>query len=234
MQSTQSKLLLSALVAAQTVTALEIKETGLTQSAPAAQIMLAQVNDGDIDEADRAAGNDNTDSVHNDTTDPDSVLESGSLADKIEALTDSQMAGLAAKEKYMTDKIKYLAAEKYDQFCAIEETCREKMAAQKVESKRVLDEAYAAGVANAKKCRTDFVEAQLVKKEIIKGQLEDELNQTIQRIKELKVEGVFADSGLPEEKHATEIAAAIEQEIADFEAASELLLSETTNGTGFV
>lgn len=41
MQSTQSKLLLSALVAAQTVTALEIKETGLTQSAPAAQIMLA-------------------------------------------------------------------------------------------------------------------------------------------------------------------------------------------------
>ena len=89
------------------------------------------------------------------------------------------MAGLAAKEKYMTDKIKYLAQEKYDQFCAIEETCREKMAAQKAESRRVLDEALAAAVADAKKCRTDFVEAQLVKKEIVKGNLEDLLNKAI-------------------------------------------------------
>jgi len=125
------------------------------------------------------------------------------LDDKIEMLTDSQMAGLAAKEKYMTDKIKYLAAEKYDQFCAIEETCREKMAAQKVESKRVLDEAYALGVANAKKCRTDFVEDQLVKKEIVKGKLEELLNESIQKIKELKVESVFAESGLPQGEHET-------------------------------
>ena len=92
----------------------------------------------------------------------------------------------------------------------------------------------ARALAATRLARRNFVEAQLVKKEIIKGQLEDELNQTIQRIKELKVEGVFADSGLPEEKHATEIAAAIEQEIADFEAASDLLLTEATNGTGFV
>lgn len=167
--------------------------------------MLAQVNDGDISEADRAAGNDNEDSVHNDSSSTDSFLENAGmeLDDKIDMLTDSQMAGLAAKEKYMTDKIKYLAAEKYDQFCAIEETCREKMAAQKTESKRVIDEAFAAAVAGAKKCRTDFVEAQLVKKEIVKGELEDLLNTAIQEIKELKVEGIFSESGLPQDQHET-------------------------------
>jgi hypothetical protein len=225
--------LLSALVAAQTVTALEIKETGLTQSAPVAQIMLAQVENDDISEADRAQGNDNSDSVHDDTESTNSVIsDSNALDDKIDALTDSQLAGLEAKEKYMTDKIKYLAAEKYDQFCAIEETCREKMSAQKEESKRILDEAFALGVANAKKCRTDFVDAQLVKKEIVKGQLEDKLNVAIQKIKELKVEGVFAESGLPVAEHETKIATAIAAEIADFQEASNELLTNT-GGTGF-
>jgi hypothetical protein len=192
--------LLSALVAAQTVTALEIKETGLTQSAPVAQIMLAQVNDGDISESDRARGNDNDDKINNPAEEPSPTLNGdGQLDDMIDALTESQIGGLEAREVYMTNKIKYLAAEKYDQFCAIEETCREKMAAQKVESKRVIDEAYALGAANAKKCRTDFVEDQLVKKEIVKGKLEDLLNVAIQKIKELKVEGIFKESGLPED-----------------------------------
>ena len=226
--------MLSALVAAQTVTALEIKETGLTQSAPAAQIMLAQVNDGEIDEADRAMGNDNDDSFHNPESDENSVIDdSTALDEKIDELTTSQMAGLEAKEKFMTNKIKYLAQEKYDQFCAIEESCREKMAAQKAESRRVLDEALATAVADAKKCRTDFVEAQLVKKEIVKGKLEDLLNIAIQNIKELKVEGIFADSGLPQEDHATAIAAAIEAEIDTFTTDSNNLLTQGTEPMGF-
>ena len=148
-------------------------------------------------------------------------------------LTTSQMAGLEAKEKFMTNKIKYLAQEKYDQFCAIEESCREKMAAQKAESRRVLDEALATAVADAKKCRTDFVEAQLVKKEIVKGKLEDLLNIAIQNIKELKVEGIFADSGLPQEDHATAIAAAIEAEIDTFTNDSNNLLTQGTEPMGF-
>lgn len=241
MQSTQSKLLLSALVAAQTVTALEIKETGLTESAPNNQITLAQtltqVEDGaadGIDSSDQAPGNDNSDDVHNDTPSSNSALESSALDDKIDLLTQSQMAGLAAKEAYMDQKVKFLANEKFQQFCDLEETCREKGHAQKEESKRILDEGFAAGLVAAKKCRTDFVDAQLVKKEIVKGNLEELLNIAIQEIKELKVEGIFADSGIPTDQHKSAIDTEIAGIVTAFETASDLLLTNATDSDGFM
>ena len=241
MQSTQSKLLLSALVAAQTVTALEIKETGLTESAPNNQITLAQtltqVEDGaasDIDSSDRAPGNDNSDDVHNDTPSSNSALESSALDDKIDLLTQSQMAGLAAKEAYMDQKVKFLANEKFQQFCDLEETCREKGHAQKEESKRILDEGFAAGLVAAKKCRTDFVDAQLVKKEIVKGNLEELLNIAIQQIKELKVEGIFADSGIPTDQHKSAIDTEIALIVATFETDSNALLTNAAAPMGFM
>ena len=147
MQSTQSKLLLSALVAAQTVTALEIKETGLTQSIPSAQaqITLAQITgDGDIPEEDRAPGNGNDDDVHNPEESVNSALSNTALEEKIELLTDSQLAGLAAREAYMVKEIKFLTKDKMDQFYAIEETCREKLHAQKETSTKVLGDGFVA------------------------------------------------------------------------------------------
>jgi len=223
------------------VTALEIKETGLTESAPNNQITLAQtltqVEDGaadGIDSSDQAPGNDNSDDVHNDTPSSNSALESSALDDKIDLLTQSQMAGLAAKEAYMDQKVKFLANEKFQQFCDLEETCREKGHAQKEESKRILDEGFAAGLVAAKKCRTDFVDAQLVKKEIVKGNLEELLNIAIQEIKELKVEGIFADSGIPTDQHKSAIDTEIAGIVTAFETASDLLLTNATDSDGFM
>ena len=165
-----------------------------------------------------------------------SALDSNNLEAKIELLVQSQMDGLAAREKFMTDKVKHLAREKYDQFCSIEETCREKLHAQKEASVKVLDDGLAAAFAAAKKCRVDFVEDQLVKKEIVKGELEELLNKTIQQIKELKVEGIFAESGMPHEQHITAIEADIAAAITEFDEASQLLLTDTdaVTSTAFV
>ena len=63
-----------------------------------------------------------------------------------------------------------------------------------------------------------------------KRKLEDESSELKKDIDDLEL----TLAKVEKEKHATEIAAAIEQEIADFEAASDLLLTEATNGTGFV
>ena len=231
MQSNQSKLVMAGLVAAHTVTALEIKETGLAQTTPAASInMLAQIQDGDISDSERAPGNNNNDDVHN--NDPGTrpnIPEDDEINEKIDMLTTSQLAGLQAKEKFICDKIERFRDEQVRIFCDMDEQCREKSLAQKAASKAVIDQAFADGVAAAKKCRTDFVESTLTKKEIIKGQLEDLLNDAIQQIKELKVEGIFADSGIPTDEHKTAIDAAIAEIIGTFESDSDLLLTNESD-----
>ena len=231
MQSNQSKLVMAGLVAAHTVTALEIKETGLAQTTPAASInMLAQIQDGDISDSERAPGNNNNDDVHN--NDPGTrpnIPEDDEINEKIDMLTTSQLAGLQAKEKFICDKIERFRDEQVRIFCDMDEQCREKSLAQKAASKAVIDQAFADGVAAAKKCRTDFVESTLTKKEIIKGQLEDLLNDAIQQIKELKVEGIFADSGIPTDEHKTAIDAAIAEIIGTFETESDLLLTNESD-----
>ena len=72
-------------------------------------------------------------------------------------------------------------------------------------------------------CRMTYIENALQKKEELKGQLEVLLNETIQRIKELKAGQELNEAGLPTDDHAnvleTEIAAEItnfNNELADF------------------
>jgi hypothetical protein len=82
-------------------------------------------------------------------------------------------------------------------------------------------------------CRTNFVDDILKRKEVVKGDLEELLNEAIHKIKELKVNGIFYDSGIPSEKHATEIEAEIATIISGFETASDLLLTNSSAPLGF-
>jgi len=82
-------------------------------------------------------------------------------------------------------------------------------------------------------CRTNFVDDILKRKEIVKGDLEELLNEAIHQIKELKVNGIFFESGIPSEKHATEIEAEIATIITTFETDSNLLLTNSSAPLGF-
>ena len=221
---------MAGLVAAGSVAALEIQETGLvqTQGAQANQTMLAQIKD---DEADvKAPDNGNTNRL---PKEPEPALpETTEIDEKIELLTTANLAGLTAKEDFILKKLKYFKKEQIEIFCDMDEACRAKLATQLEKSKAEIDQAAVEAAAAAKKCRVDFVNELLTEKETIKGRLEDLLNETIQKIKELKVEGILQESGMPAEEHKEVLDAQIETLIMEFEMASDEMLTDET--TGFI
>ena len=101
MQSNQTKLLMAGLVAAQTVTALEIKETGLVQTQEAAHTMLAQIEDGDIDSVDKAPSNGNTSGASS----TESAINSEEEDETIDLMTTANLAGLDAKRDFIIQKV---------------------------------------------------------------------------------------------------------------------------------
>ena len=102
MQSNQSKLLMAGLVAAHSVTALEIKGSNLTQTSNSqAPISFAQIKDHE-DPTIKAPSNSNTSSLDPVTKPDPRVLTPGdtfadSIGEKIDLLTDANVAGLDAK-----------------------------------------------------------------------------------------------------------------------------------------
>lgn len=190
---------MAGLVAAHTVTALEIKETGLAQTQGASHATLAQIADSVIPEDERAPGNNNSDDTHPTgvTVSDTPTLDDHDISAKIDIETEANLGGLAAKEEFILKKLRWYRDNAVQTLCDMDDQCREKVLLQKARSKDALDAALATATANAKQCRVDFVEATLTKKEIVKGDLEELLNAAIQDIKQLKVAEIFTESGIP-------------------------------------
>ena len=103
MQSKQSKILMAGLVAAHSVAALEIKESGLVQAQgeQANHTMLAQIKEDDNDVQAPDNGN---------VREADPVVsptDSTKIDEKIDLLTTANLAGLASKEEFILKKLKY-------------------------------------------------------------------------------------------------------------------------------
>ena len=229
MQSNQTKLLMAGLVAAQTVTALEIKETGLVQTQEAAHTMLAQIEGDELPEDQQAPSNDNTSGGAS----TPSVIETDSEGETIELMTKANLAGLADKADFIIKKVEYFRQHQVKVFCDIEEQCREKVIAQKLKSKAALEENQRTANAEAKLCRTDFIDTLLKDKEIVKGDIEELLNEAIHKIKELKVNGIFQEAGMPAEKHASVIETDIAAILTAFNTAVDELYTNATVPMGF-
>jgi len=90
---------MAGLVAAQTVTALEIKETGLVQTQEAAHTMLAQIEDGDS--VDKAPSNGNTSGASS----TESAINSEEEDETIDLMTTANLAGLDAKRDFIIQKV---------------------------------------------------------------------------------------------------------------------------------
>lgn len=230
MQSKQSKILMAGLVAAHSVAALEIKETGLVQAQgeQANHTMLAQIKDDENDVTAPSNMNDNPTPAASTSQKP----SDDDINAKIDLLTTANLAGLTAKEEFILKKLKYYKKEQIELFCSIDDACRAKMEARLEEYKGIIDTARDAAFAGAKECRVNYVDQLLYQKEIIKGKLEDLLNETIQQIKELKVEGILNESGMPTDEHKSQLDTQIEMLISTFETNSDELLMNA-GMTGF-
>ena len=158
MQSKQSKILMAGLVAAHSVAALEIKETGLVQAQgeQANQTMLAQikVKDDDTDITAPDNGNTNPNAPAAETEYPGDT----EVDEKIDLLTTANLAGLTSKEEFILKKLKYYKQEQIDLFCSIDDACRAKMEARAAEYKGIIDTARDAAFAGAKECRVNYVD----------------------------------------------------------------------------
>lgn len=185
MQSNQSKLLLAGLVAAQAATALEINESHLVAVPQASE--LAQVNQtlppptntntlGDPTAEELAAAN------------PPNVPSSTELMDKIMLLNKANIQGLEAKLEHKLKDLKAYRQESVDALKTIDAECRIKTDAAKQLATETLAEAKLQAFADLKKCRTDYVDQLLTRKEELKGDLEQLLNEAIHDIKNMKVE----------------------------------------------
>jgi len=120
---------------------------------------------------------------------------------KIHLLTDSAKGGLNAKKDFIVDKLTVYANQKFIEFKAIVEKCYDETDAAKETAAEKLSVAYDKACDDLKKCRKDYIDSLLTRKEEIKGELEVLLNAAIQNIKELKVEGALGEAGLPTKEH---------------------------------
>ena len=156
MQSKQSKILMAGLVAAHSVAALEIKESGLVQAQgeQANHTMLAQIkeDDNDVQAPDNGNANRVTDTVATE------LPETTEIDEKIDLLTTANLAGLTSKEEFILKKLKYYKKEQVELICSIDDACRAKMEARLEEYKGVIDTARDAAFAGAKECRVNYVD----------------------------------------------------------------------------
>ena len=105
------------------------------------------------------------------------------------------------------------------------------MDGEKQRANEILEETSEKAFTELKQCRKDYIDKLLVKKEELKGSLQNILNETIQRIKEMKVGGVLNAAGMPTEEHKRSLDLQIENEISTFETTMSTYV--TTNYTPF-
>ena len=226
MQSNQSKLLIAGLVAAQvTGNQIERPEDLVPQEyTEGVKTLLAQIKDDDstfqgitiVSPPSNANAMTDQDAL-NSALDTATILETGAVTDKVDLVTTAAIGGLTAKKTYWVEKLQFYADERLTQFRQVDESCRKKTDAAAQRGIEILTEASEKAFTEYKQCRKDYIDKLLTKKEELQGSLQNILNETIIRIKELKVGEVLNESGLPTEEHATILKQKIEQEITDFE-----------------
>jgi hypothetical protein len=230
LQNSQSKLLMTALVAAQAASALEIAEsTALMESnGDHVKTFLAQIQDDDADAVDGPPSNSNTNTTEEEeaaNTDKAPQDDSSAIDEKIDILSQAALDGLTAKKEWILEKLNFYAKEKLEQMKALDEQCRAGVLEEKKRGSEILDAAKANAFDNLKECRKDYVEALLEKKEELKEKLQDQLSKTINNIKELKVEGLLNEAGLPTEEHKAKLDQKIAQELEDFKTNSDEIVT---------
>ena len=107
------------------------------------------------------------------------IAADSDLVDKLELISESAFGGLTAKSNWYLEKLQNFADEKQALFDQMDETCRIKLDDTKNGAKTVLEDGAAVAMATMRSCRLDYVEAVLNKKEELKGELQNMLNQTI-------------------------------------------------------
>ena len=252
MQSKQSKLMMTALVAAKAATALEITEgTALVETQQdTVKTFFAQTRD-DEDAPDMPPGNDNPNDNNGDEPDGSGQNQSGGKGDepdedpsnngdedpsfdskdeedineKIELLADGAIGGLNAKQDWIVEKLQFFTRTRLQQLRELDETCRVLMDERKEFYTNELNQDKDDAVADMRECREDYINELLEFKEALKDKLQGILNQTIWDIKEMKVEGVLNEAGIPTEEHKTTLDGMIEDRINQFNTDSDNIVN---------
>jgi hypothetical protein len=164
---------------------------------------LAQVADDPDGGADTPPTNDNVPDAPP-ASEP-TITDQTVFDDKIKLLTDAAEGGLDAKQAWILDKLKHYSVTKLIEFKALVEKCYDETDLAKEVAAEKLSVAFDKSSTDLKKCRTDYIDALLVRKEEIKGELESVLNQTIHNIKALKVDVALGEAGMPTKDHKSTI-----------------------------
>ena len=146
--------------------------------------------------------------------------------EKLDLITDSAMSGLTAKSAWYLEKLQNFADEKLQLFEQIDETCRIKLDDEMNAGRKALEDAAAASMTGMRECRLSYVEAVLKKKEELKGQLQNMVNETITNLKELKVDQALAGAGLPSGDPSGELEDAILAETTNFSNAVDTFVAD--------
>lgn len=140
---------------------------------------------------------------------PPTVPVTAELVDKIALLNMANIKGLEAKLTHKLADLKAYRHESVETLKTIDAECRIKTDAAKQLAITTLAEAKLQAFADLKKCRTDYVDQLLARKEELKGDLEQLLNEAIHDIKNMKVEQILNENGLPSNQHSSALEAAI-------------------------
>jgi hypothetical protein len=95
------------------------------------------------------------------------------------------------------------------------------MAERKIYYTDLLNAKRDESIADMRECREDYISELLEFKEALKDKLQGLLNQTIWDIKEMKVEGLLNEAGIPTEEHKTTLDGMIVDRIDQFNTDSQ-------------
>jgi hypothetical protein len=180
-------------------------------------------NDDDDDNDGEGEGEGDGDASF-DSKDEDDINE------KIELLSDGAIGGLIAKQNWIVEKIEFLTRTRLQQLRDLDETCRDLMAERKEYYTNELNSEKDNAISDMRECREDYINELLEFKESLKDKLQGLLNQTIWDIKEMKVEGVLNEAGMPTEEHKTTLDNMIEARINQFNTDSDNICIKDWNG----
>ena len=114
------------------------------------------------------------------------------------------------------EKLEYYTRTRLEELRNIDKTCRDLMAERKVYYSDLLNHEKTEAIQDMRECREDYISELLEFKEALKEKLQELLNQTIWDIKEMKVEGLLNEAGIPTEEHKTTLDNMITDRIEQF------------------
>lgn len=226
MQSNQTKLLIAGIVATQVnCTNIESPEDLVpVEFQDGVKNLLAQINQDEpnafripIPPPPSNTNTDTTSELLHDALAENSAFDTENLSDKIGLVVEAAIGGLTAKKTFWLEKLDMYASERLLQFRQVDESCRDKVDAAAQRSIEIMTEASEKAYTEAKQCRKNYIDKLLNRKEEMAGDMQNILNETIQRIKELKVGEKLNEAGMPTGEHSTILEQRITDEIEDFE-----------------